>query len=48
MSAMWLFSSDVEAAAPYRIDVSPGNATVPKGSDQTVIGASSSGSTPKT
>jgi len=36
MSAMFLLSSDVEAASPYRIEVKPGNITVPKGADQTV------------
>ena len=36
MSAMLLLSSDVEAASPYRIEVKPGNITVPKGADQTV------------
>ena len=36
MSAMLLLSSDVEAASPYRIEVKPGNMTVPKGADQTV------------
>ena len=29
----------VEAAAPYRIEVTPGNATVPKGADQTITRA---------
>jgi hypothetical protein len=29
-------SKSVEAAVPYRIDVTPGNATVPRGVDQTV------------
>jgi hypothetical protein len=36
VSALLLVSRDVEAAAPYRIEVSPGNATVPKGADQSV------------
>jgi hypothetical protein len=36
LSALLLISRDVEAAAPYRIDVTPGNATVPKGADQTI------------
>ena len=36
MSAMLLVSSDVEAASPYRIEVKPGNVTVPKGADQTI------------
>ncbi len=36
LSAIFVISSDVEAAAPYRIEVTPGNATVPKGADQTI------------
>jgi hypothetical protein len=36
LSAILLISRDVEAAAPYKIDVAPGNATVPKGADQTI------------
>ena len=36
VSALLLVSRDVEAAAPYRIEVTPGNATVPKGADQMV------------
>ena len=36
LSALFVISRDVEAAAPYRIDVKPGNATVPKGADQTI------------
>jgi hypothetical protein len=36
VSAMLLVSRDVEAAAPYRIEVKPGNAKVPKGADQSV------------
>src|SRR5688572_15052000 len=36
LSAILLVSRSVEAAAPYRIDVLPGNASVPKGSDQTI------------
>jgi hypothetical protein len=35
-SALLIVSRDVEAAAPYRIEVTPGNATVPKGVDQTI------------
>ena len=31
-----IVSRDVEAAAPYRIEVTPGNATVPQGADQTI------------
>jgi hypothetical protein len=36
LSALVLVSRGVEAAAPYRIEVTPGHATVPKGADQTV------------
>ncbi len=36
LSALFIVSRDVEAAAPYRIEVTPGNATVPRGADQTV------------
>ncbi|MEO8680696.1 MAG: DUF4175 family protein, partial [Vicinamibacterales bacterium] len=36
LSAIFDISRDVEAAAPYRIEVKPGNATVPKGADQTI------------
>lgn len=36
LSALFIISRPVEAAAPYRIDVLPGNATVPKGVDQTL------------
>ena len=36
LSALLIISRSVEAAAPYRIEVTPGNATVPKGIDQTV------------
>ena len=35
-SALFMFSRDVEAAVPYRIDVKPGNATVAKGADQVI------------
>ena len=31
-----IVSRSVEAAAPYRIEVTPGNATVPRGADQTI------------
>lgn len=34
-----LFTWDVQAAAPYRITVTPGNATIPRGSDQTIAAA---------
>lgn len=36
VSALLVVSRGVEAAAPYRIDVTPGDATVPKGADHTV------------
>ena len=36
LSALLCISRDVEAAAPYRIEVTPGDATVPKGADQTI------------
>lgn len=42
LSALFVLSRDVEAAAPYRITVTPGTATVPKGADQ-VIGATLDG-----
>jgi hypothetical protein len=35
--ALLMVSQSIEAAAPYRLEVKPGNATVPKGADQTVI-----------
>ncbi len=36
LSALLVISRDVAAAAPYRIDVTPGDATIPKGADQTI------------
>ena len=36
LSALLIVSRDVEAAAPYKIDVAPGNATVPRGADQSI------------
>jgi hypothetical protein len=36
LTALFSVSRSVEAAAPYRIEVTPGNATVPKGVDQTI------------
>jgi hypothetical protein len=36
VSALLVVSRSVQAASPYRIEVQPGNAAVPKGSDQTV------------
>ena len=35
-TALLLITSDVQAASPYRIDVKPGNTTVPRGSDQVI------------
>ena len=35
LSALFVISRSLEAAAPYRIEVKPGDATVPKGADQT-------------
>src|SRR5712691_7124958 len=35
-TALLLFTGDLEAASPYRIDVKPGNTTVPRGSDQVI------------
>ena len=49
LSAMLLIGSSVQAAAPYRIQVQPGDTSVPKGSDQTIkaklLGFSSEGVT---
>ena len=36
LSALLIVSRSVEAAVPYRIDVTPGDATVPRGADQTI------------
>jgi hypothetical protein len=36
LSAILLVQRSVEAAAPYRIEVTPGNTNVPKGADQSV------------
>jgi len=36
VSALLIVSRDVEAAAPYNIAVTPGNATVPRGADQSI------------
>ncbi len=36
LSALLVVSRSVQAAAPYRIDVAPGNASVPRGVDQTI------------
>ena len=36
LSALFVISRSLEAAAPYRIEVTPGDATVPKGADQTI------------
>ncbi|MGC4083941.1 MAG: hypothetical protein QM736_17990 [Vicinamibacterales bacterium] len=49
MSALLIISRSAEAASPYKIDVTPGNARVPKGADQNVraklLGFSSSEAT---
>ncbi|MBY0496738.1 MAG: DUF4175 domain-containing protein [Cyanobacteria bacterium] len=42
LSAIFVISTDAEAAAPYKIDVKPGDATVAKGADQ-MISATLSG-----
>ena len=36
LSALLIISRSAEAASPYKIDVTPGNARVPRGADQTV------------
>ena len=36
LSALLIVSRSVEAATPYRIEVTPGNATVPRGVDQAI------------
>lgn len=36
LSALLVVSRSLEAAAPYRIDVLPGNATLPRGADQAI------------
>ena len=36
LSAVLIVSRSVEAAAPYKISVTPGNASVPKGADQAI------------
>jgi hypothetical protein len=36
VSALLLVSRSVEAAAPYRIEVTPGDVTIPKGADQSI------------
>lgn len=35
-SALFVLSRPVEAAAPYRVEVTPGDVTIPKGADQTI------------
>jgi hypothetical protein len=37
LSALLVISRGVEAAAPYRIEVTPGSVTVPRGANQTVM-----------
>lgn len=39
MSAMLSWAESVQAASPYRIEVKPGDATIPKGADQTITAA---------
>ena len=39
MSALFVLSRDVEAAVPYRIEVTPGDATVSRGADQVITAA---------
>ena len=36
LSALLVISRSVEAAAPYRIDVTPGHTTIPRGADQAI------------
>src|SRR5262249_2219995 len=36
LSALLVISRSVEAAAPYRIEVTPGHKTIPRGADQTI------------
>src|SRR6185437_10733084 len=36
LSALLVISRSVEAAAPYRIEVTPGGTTIPRGADQTI------------
>ena len=36
LSALLVISRSVEAAAPYRIEVTPGNNTIPRGADQSI------------
>src|SRR5262245_21727820 len=36
LSALLVISRSVEAAAPYRIEVTPGNNTIPRGADQAI------------
>ena len=36
LSALLVVSRSVEAAVPYRIEVTPGNVTLPRGADQTI------------
>ena len=41
MSALLIISRSAEAASPYKIDVTPGNAKIPRGADQNVTGEAS-------
>ena len=36
MSALLIISRSAEAASPYKIDVTPGNAVFPRGMDQNI------------
>src|SRR4030095_882709 len=36
LSALLVISRSVEAAAPYRIEVTPGDNTIPRGADQAI------------
>ena len=45
LSAVLIVSRSVEAAAPYKIAVTPGNISVPKGADQTIDAQAPAGST---
>ena len=36
LSALLVISRSVEAAAPYRIEVTPGHSTIPRGADQPI------------
>lgn len=46
ISALLSITGDVQAAAPYRITVTPGDATIPKGADQGIVAKLSGFTTP--